>query len=103
MWGQPTKNGIYFYDCPDFGVRFERLFRNGIKYLDNKYIDLKNHPDYSEEPDLTDYVKKTDYARDYQPGVVKTSPWAGFETLDDGVIKVIDAPEEYIRDRNKDS
>jgi hypothetical protein len=45
VWNQPTKNGIYLCNCPVYGVRFERLFRNGIKYLDNKYIDLKNHPE----------------------------------------------------------
>lgn len=42
----PPSNGIYFVSCSYHNYRFERLYRDGkgIKTIDNKYLDLANHP-----------------------------------------------------------
>lgn len=42
----PPSNGIYFVSCSWHNYRFERLYRDGkgIKTIDNKYLDLANHP-----------------------------------------------------------
>ncbi len=42
----PTSNGIYFADDSYYCTRLARLYRDskGLKQIDNKYLDLANHP-----------------------------------------------------------
>lgn len=58
------------------------------KQIDNRLINLKEHPDFIiPEPDLTDYVKNTDYAGEGKAGVIKTSNAnGGCTVLGDGTL-----------------
>lgn len=48
------------------------------KRIDNSLVDLKNHPDFIiPEPDLTGYVKNTDYASNSQAGILSINTNGG--------------------------
>ena len=75
MYTNLPKVGVYFsswgyYDNP-YIESLEAIIRPAKK-IDNRLIDLKNHPDFIiPEPDMVDYVKNTDYASGEKAGVFK--------------------------------
>lgn len=61
------------------------------KYINNALIDLKNHPDFI-APDLSDYVKKTDYAKGTVAGIIRVDSSTPFTMLNNTGLLGVTVP-----------